>query len=161
MISLIAAVSKNLQIGLHNQMPWHIPEDLKYFKQVTTGFPVIMGRKTFQSIGHPLPNRKNIILTRDTSFFHPEVEVLHSLEEALQLCHTLPNIFIIGGGEIYKAFLPYADSLYLTLIDQIVEGDTSFPSYENDFKCIQCTPLQTQSSYDFNISFTIWTRKNK
>lgn len=159
MINLIAAVSKNLQIGMHNQMPWHIPEDLKYFKEVTTGHPVIMGRKTFESIGYPLPNRRNIVLTRDHTFTHEDVEVLHSFEEALELCCSLSNSFIIGGGEIYKAFLPYADHLYLTLIDEIIEGDTSFPPYEHNFKCVQVIPLHNQSSSSFNIRFTRWDRK--
>ena len=159
MINLIAAVSKNYQIGIHNQMPWHIPEDLKYFKEVTTGHPVIMGRKTFESIGHPLPNRRNIVLTRDHTFTHEHVEVLHSFEEALELCCRLSNSFIIGGGEIYKAFLPYADHLYLTLIDEIIEGDTSFPPYEQNFKCVQVIPLNNQSSNNFNIRFTRWDRK--
>lgn len=159
MICLIAAVSKNLQIGVHNQMPWHIPEDLKYFKEMTIGYPVIMGRKTFESIGHPLPHRRNIVLTRNMSFSHEQVEVFHNLEDVLQLCYTFPKSFIIGGGEIYTAFLPYADYLYLTLIDRIINGDTSFPSYENDFECLHSLPAQTQLLYDFNINFTIWHRK--
>ncbi len=159
MINLIAAMSKNYQIGIHNQMPWHIPEDLKYFKEITTGYPVIMGRKTFESIGHPLPNRRNIVLTRDTTFAPSHVEVLHSFEEALTLCHTLPNCFIIGGGQIYKAFLPYADHLYLTLVDLIIEGDTSFPSYEHNFKCVQATPVPTHLTNGINITFTRWDRK--
>ena len=159
MINLIAAISKNRQIGIHNQMPWHIPEDLKYFKKVTTGYPVIMGRKTFESIGHPLPNRRNIVLTRDTTFTHEHVEVLHSFEEALKLCYTLPNSFIIGGGEIYRAFLPYADHLYLTLVDKVVEGDTSFPPYEHNFKCVQAIPSQNQLVNGVNITFTLWDRK--
>ena len=159
MINLIAAISKNHQIGIHNQMPWHIPEDLKYFREVTTGYPVIMGRQTFESIGHPLPNRRNIVLTRDTTFTTQHVEVLHSSEEALKLCHTLPNSFIIGGGEIYKAFLPHADRLYLTLVDTIIDGDTSFPPYEHDFKCVQATSVQSHLTNGFNITFTLWDRK--
>ena len=159
MICLIAAVSKNLPIGLHNQMPWHIPEDLKYFKEVTTGHPIIMGRKTFQSIGHPLLERRNIVLTRDIHFSHPEVEVIHDIEETLKLCNTLSTCFIIGGGEIYKALLPHADYLYLTLVDQIVEGDTSFPLYQDYFECIQSIPIPNQSLYDFKITFTVWKRK--
>ena len=161
MICLIAAVSKNLQIGLHNQMPWHIPEDLEYFKKVTTGYPVIMGRKTFQSIGRPLPYRRNIVLTRDTNFSHDQVEVYHTLEDVLQLCQTFSKSFIIGGGEIYTAFLPYADYLYLTLIHKDVEGDTSFPFYENHFDCLESWSAQTGLSYNFDITFTIWHRKNK
>lgn len=159
MINLIAAISKNRQIGIHNQMPWHIPEDLKYFKEITTGYPVIMGRKTFESIGHPLPNRRNIVLTKNTTYTHEHVEVIHSFEEALKLCHTLPKSFIIGGGEIYKAFLPHADHLYLTLVDTIVEGDTSFPSYEHHFKCVQAIPAQSQLTGNFKITFTLWDRK--
>lgn len=159
MIKLIAAISKNKQIGLANKMPWHIPEDLAYFRKVTTGKTILMGRKTFESIGFPLPNRENIILTKNPNFKPEGVRVIHSMEEALSLCHDLEEIFIIGGGEIYSLFLPYADELYLTLIDIIVEGDTCFPEFEETFKCIHSTPGNSTDIKQPTFSFTIWARK--
>ncbi|MBE6022617.1 MAG: dihydrofolate reductase [Cellulosilyticum sp.] len=157
MIKLIAAISQNNQIGLANQMPWHIPEDLEYFKQVTSGHTILMGRKTFESIGRILPNRRNIILTRDSNFIVSGADVIHSIEKALELCKGLDEVFIIGGGEIYSQFLPYADMLYLTLIEKYIEGDTSFPHFKDSFKCIQTTPGQTTDGTVF--AFTIWNRK--
>lgn len=166
MIYMIAAISKNNQIGLNHQMPWHLPEDLQYFRKVTTGHTVVMGRKTYESIGCLLPNRHNIILTKQTDFFlsssdpSTPVTIIHCLDCVL---HFLPKDqinFIIGGGEIYKAFLPYADRLYLTLIDKVVEGDTSFPYYEHDFKCISKVPGLTTTEDSCSFSFTIWERRS-
>lgn len=157
MISLIAAISQNHQIGINHQMPWHLPEDLAYFKEVTSHYTILMGRKTYESIGRPLPNRRNIILTRNQNFSAPGVEVLHTFKEALALCTSLDEVFIIGGGEIYKAFMPYADRLYLTLIHQCVTGDTSFPAFENEFKCISSVVGKACPS-DLHYDFTIWER---
>lgn len=159
MIYMIAALSQNNQIGLNNQMPWHLPEDLHYFKTVTTGHTVIMGRKTFESIGHPLPNRKNIVLTQNPNFTPDGVQVIHTLKEALELCQELPEIFIIGGGEIYKAFMPFANKLYLTLIPKVIIGDTTFPDYQNDFRCTHTTPSKSSFEDGTTFSFTIWERK--
>lgn len=159
MIYMIAALSQNNQIGLNNQMPWHLPEDLHYFKTVTTGHTVIMGRKTFESIGHPLPNRKNIVLTQNPNFAPDEVQVIHNIKEALKLCQELPEVFIIGGGEIYKAFMPYATKLYLTLIPKVIIGDTTFPDYQNDFRCTHTMPSKSSLEDGTTFSFTIWERK--
>lgn len=159
MIKLIAALSKNQKIGQNNQMPWHIPKDLEYFKRVTNGHPILMGRKTFESIGRPLPNRRNIILTQNKAYKVEGVEVIHSFKEALFLCQNLNEVFIIGGGEIYSLFLPYADELYLTLIHQSVEGDTNFPDFKDQFKCIQSTPIKTNSIDNLSFAFTVWARK--
>lgn len=158
MIYLIAALSKNRQIGINHQMPWHIPEDLNYFKTITSGHTILMGRKTFETIGHPLPNRRNIVLTTNKNFIMPGVEVIHTLEEALRICQEVSNIFIIGGGQIYKAFLPYADQLYLTLIHKSVVGDTSFPEYHTSFKCISSIPGKTTMSDGTPFTFTIWSK---
>ena len=159
MIYIIAALSQNNQIGLNNQMPWHLPEDLHYFKTVTTGHTVIMGRKTFESIGHPLPNRKNIVLTQNPNFTPDGVQVIHTLKEALELCQELPEVFIIGGGEIYRAFMPFATKLYLTLIPKVIIGDTTFPDYQNDFRCTHTTPSKSSFEDGTTFSFTIWERK--
>lgn len=159
MICLIAAVSKNNQIGLHNQMPWHIPEDLAYFREITSGHTVIMGRKTFESIGKPLPHRTNMVLTTNPNFSAEGVFVLHSLNEALELCKTTTEaVFVIGGGEIYKAFLPFAEYLYITLIDEVVEGDTCFPDYQKDFQLIKSTCSKSQTPTGHYFFFTLWKR---
>ncbi len=134
-VSIIAAVSQNGVIGKDGGLPWKISADLKRFKEITTGHPVIMGRKTFESIGRPLPGRTNIIVTRDGSYQAEGCLVVTSLEKALQEAKQAESeeIFIIGGGEIYTQALPLADTLYLTLINAEVKGDAFFPDY-SEFK---------------------------
>ncbi|MCX7997162.1 MAG: dihydrofolate reductase [Patescibacteria group bacterium] len=132
-LSAIAAISSNRALGKDNKLLFHIPEDLKRFKHLTTGKPVIMGRKTFESIGKPLPNRLNIILTRDRSFQMNGCKVSHTPQAALEvaLATNTSEIFIIGGGELYRTYWEQLDKLYLTIIDQYCEGDTYFPDYTN------------------------------
>ena len=133
-ISIIVAHAKNRVIGKANKLLWHISDDLKRFKTLTTGHPIIMGRKTYESIGKPLPNRTNIIVSRNINelsgcFVYP------SLESAIEKVGEIDKeeIFIIGGGEIYRQALPLADRLYVTKVDLNIEGDTYFPEYEKDF----------------------------
>lgn len=130
-ISAIAAMGKNNVIGKDNQLIWHIPEDLKRFKKITMGHPIIMGRKTFESIGNPLPGRTNIIITRDEHFKVKNSIVVHSIDEAMERGKQLDNeeIFVIGGGEIYNQALEQIDKLYLTLIDDERDGNVFFPDY--------------------------------
>ncbi|MBB1275663.1 type 3 dihydrofolate reductase [Pseudoalteromonas sp. B28] len=128
-ISMIAAMANNRVIGLDNKMPWHLPADLQHFKKVTTGKPVIMGRKTFESIGRPLPGRRNIIITRNSEYTAQGIEVVTTPDAALELVATAEEVMIIGGGNIYEQFLPKAERLYLTFIDLDVKGDTQFPDY--------------------------------
>lgn len=130
-ISMVAAMANNRIIGKDNQMPWHLPADLKHFKAVTLGKPIIMGRKTFESIGRPLPGRKNIVISRDTSYEAQGVEVVSTPELAIENAGDVPEVMIIGGGHIYDIFLPLCNRLYLTHIDLEVEGDTQFPDYES------------------------------
>ncbi|MBW2976454.1 type 3 dihydrofolate reductase [Candidatus Woesearchaeota archaeon] len=129
-ISLIAAIGKNKVIGKGNSLPWKLPADMKRFKELTEGKPVIMGRKTFESIGKPLPKRKNIILTRDQDYRAENCIVVHSIEEALEAAENNEEIMIIGGAQVYREFLPKADRMYLTLIDADFEGDAYFPEYK-------------------------------
>ena len=137
-VSLIVAVSRNGVIGLDNQLPWHLPEDLKYFKSVTMGKPLIMGRKTFESIGRPLPGRTNIVITRDSGWHAEGVEVAQTLLQAMTLARLacaqaeLNEIMVIGGEQIYRLALPVADRLYLTEVQAEVEGDAFFPAYDPD-----------------------------
>ena len=129
-ISLIAAMGENRVIGAGNAIPWHLPADFKHFKELTTGHPVIMGRKTFESIGRPLPGRANIVITRDESYRRDGITVVSSPEAALSAAATAEGadeVFIIGGAEIYKIFLHQANRIYLTKIESEFEGDAFFP----------------------------------
>ena len=130
-ISLIAAMAGDRVIGKDNQMPWHLPADLRHFKAITLGKPVIMGRKTFQSIGKPLPGRKNIIVTRSADFAADDCEVVNTLDAALQAAGMVDEVMIIGGANIYRQLLDRADRLYLTLIDLETDGDARFPEYRH------------------------------
>lgn len=129
-ISMIAAMAKNRVIGQDNDMPWHLPADLQHFKAVTMNKPVIMGRKTFESIGRPLPGRRNIVISRNTDYTAVGVDVVTSPEAAISLLCESDEVMVIGGGNIYQQFLKSADTLYLTFIDLDVAGDTQFPDYE-------------------------------
>ncbi|MDB2331404.1 type 3 dihydrofolate reductase [Alteromonas sp.] len=133
-IAMIAAMAENRVIGADNDMPWHLPADLKHFKAVTLGKPVIMGRKTYESIGRALPGRPNIVITSNKEYSLSDATVVDSPESALGVAHVLgegsDEVMIIGGGTIYQAFLPLADTLYLTHIELAVEGDTQFPDYQ-------------------------------
>jgi dihydrofolate reductase len=127
-LSAIVALSQNRVIGRNNQLPWRIPADLQRFKKITSGHPVIMGRKTFESIGKVLPGRKNIIISRQLNYKISGAEVFHSLEESLMAYKNLPDeVFIIGGAQLYQAALSLYDRIYLTIIHQTVEGDAFFP----------------------------------
>lgn len=146
MISIIVAMGKNRVIGKNGKLPWHIPEDLKHFKKVTFGHAVIMGRKTFESIGRPLPGRRNIIVTRNASFRPAGVTVAHSVDEALSVAGA-ENAFIIGGAELYQQSLDRADRLYLTLVEGEFDGDTFFPSFDlSAFQILEEMPLSSSPS---------------
>lgn len=129
LISMIAAMAHNRVIGADNAMPWHLPADLKHFKQTTLGKPVIMGRKTYESIGKALPGRQNIVVSRDESYTLGDADVVHSCEGALERVGEVDEVMIIGGGMLYQHFLPMTQRLYLTEIDLQVAGDTFFPDY--------------------------------
>lgn len=134
-ISIIAAIGRNRELGRDRKLLWNISRDLKRFRELTSGHPVIMGRTTFQSIGRPLPDRTNIILTRDRNFRAEGCSIKHSIRKAIELAKSKDKreIFIIGGGQIYEQALKYADKLYLTLVEGNFEADTFFPDY-SEFK---------------------------
>ncbi|MGA8005920.1 MAG: dihydrofolate reductase [Burkholderiales bacterium] len=129
-VHLVAAVASNLVIGASGKLPWHLPEDLRHFKALTYGHPVIMGRRTWDSLGKPLPGRDNIVVTHCRRFEAPGASVACSLEAALALCANSPVAFVIGGGELYVAALAYADALLLTEIQRNFEGDVRFPEFD-------------------------------
>lgn len=151
MISMICAVGKNLAIGRNNQLLWDIPEDMQHFKQTTMGRTVIMGDRTFESIGKPLPGRKNIVVTLQENYQAPGCEVSHSLEETLKEYKNSPeDVFVIGGGTIYRLALPYAYKLYLTIVDDAPkDADTFFPDY-SDFKNIVSREDHDNGKYKFS-----------
>lgn len=126
-LSAIVAISQNNIIGLNNGLPWHLPEDLKHFKQTTTGHTIVMGRKTFESIKKPLPNRTNVILTSNKDFSAEGVVVINNLENWLKTQNSSEEIFIVGGAGVYKLAWPLIDKIYLTLVEKDVTGDTNFP----------------------------------
>ena len=130
-ISIFAAVSENNIIGIGNALPWHIPDDFQRMKEVTSGHTIVMGRKTFESIGRLLPNRTNIIISRDESYHVEGGIVCHSLMEALEVAriHEKEEIFIFGGGQIFEQAIPLTEKLYLTIVHKEIEGDTYFPDY--------------------------------
>jgi dihydrofolate reductase len=129
-VSLILAMSENRVIGRHGGLPWRLPKDLQHFKKLTVDHTVIMGRKTFDEIKRPLDNRRNVVITRNRDFHPHGVTVVPSLKEALALGATEAEVFVIGGGEIFKLALPLADRIYLTVVHAQVEGDTFFPEFD-------------------------------
>ncbi len=150
-ISIVVALAEvNRAIGKDNKLPWHIPTDLKRFKEITLHHPIIMGRKTFESIGRPLPNRTNIIITRDPHYQAEKCVIVNSLAEAISQASTLDSqeIFIIGGGEIFKQALPYVDKLYLTVVKADIDGDVFFPDY-TEFKTIVRQSSHNENGFDF------------
>jgi dihydrofolate reductase len=127
-LSIVVAISTNNAIGKNNQLLWHIPADLKHFKEITTGKTIIMGRKTFDSIGKPLPNRRNIVITRQPELTIAGVEIVNNLKDAIELCKIETEVFIVGGAEIYKQALAFTNCIYLTTIHQSYEADSFFPA---------------------------------
>lgn len=131
-ICLIVALAANGVIGLNNALPWHLPADLKHFKALTMGHPVVMGRKTHESIGRPLPGRRNLVITRNRDYSSPGCEIVHSLDEAIAACRGAGEIFIIGGAELYRESLPRAHRLEFTEIGAEFEGDATFPEFSRE-----------------------------
>lgn len=155
-ISIIVAVSENKVIGKDNQLIWRLPDDLKRFKSLTLGHPIIMGRKTFDSIGKPLPGRTSIVITRDSTFKHDGVLVAYSIDQAIQMAQqiTEDELFVIGGGDIYKQTLPIADKVFLTTVDLTVEGDTTFEITDlENWKEVQNVHHSTDEKHPYSFNF--------
>jgi len=150
-ISIIVAMSENSVIGLKNQLPWHISEDLKNFKKTTLNHCVIMGRKTYDSIGKPLKDRRNIVISRSNSLLIDGVEVVDSLDKAISIVDESSEIFIIGGEQIYTISLPFATHLYVTKVNGYFKGDAFFPDYSQDeWKEIDRQDLISESNLKFS-----------
>ncbi|MCF5883491.1 type 3 dihydrofolate reductase [Aeromonas veronii] len=161
-ISMIAAMAHDRVIGKDNQMPWHLPADLAHFKRVTLGKPVLMGRKTFESIGRPLPGRRNLVISRNPGYQAEGIEVVGSVEAALELLagSSVEELMVIGGGHLYAEMLPSADCLYLTRIDLAVEGDTRFPAFDDgQWQRVDCESHPADEKNPHPYSFEIWQRR--
>ena len=159
MVSIIAAVAENGVIGDKNALLWHISEDLKYFKTLTTGHPVIMGRKTWESLGRPLPNRENVVVTRQQLDI-PGCRVVHSLDEAVALFPSGEELFVIGGAQLYARALPMADRLYLTRVFHAYEGDTRFPVWdEAAWRLVASESFPCGRDYPYAFAFECYERK--
>ena len=165
-IALIVAASQNNVIGRNNELPWHLPGDLQYFKTMTLGKPVIMGRKTFESIGRPLPGRDNIVISRQTDYAAKGIEVVSSLEQAIalgeniNLINGIQEVMIIGGAQIYEKSLDLADRVYLTRVQCKVEGDAYFPALDDDeWQEIAREDITAKESNPFDFSYLVFERK--
>lgn len=158
-ISLVVAVSENGGIGKDNQLLWHLPNDLKFFKKVTSGHTVIMGRKTFESIGRPLPNRRNIVITRQKGLKATGIETATSITEAISLAKEEEELFIIGGAEIYKQTLPLADRIYLTKVSTHLDADAFFPTLNlEEWRIVEQEDHSADEKHAFSYSFMILDR---
>lgn len=159
MISIIVAVAENGVIGGGNTLLWHISEDLQRFKRITQGHPVIMGRKTFESLGRPLPNRQNVVITRQHGYCPEGVTTVSSLEEAIAMFHPSEEIFITGGGEIYTQAMPMAGKLYLTTVMHDYEGDTHFPEWDrNGWIEVFSEYHERGKDFPYPFEYTDWVR---
>lgn len=158
-LSLIAAMAKNRVIGRNNALPWHLPEDLKYFKATTLGKPILMGRKTFDSIGKPLPGRTSVVLTRNPDWYFEGCLAVQSLDAALTQLADRDEILVIGGAELYQQTLPRAERLYLTEIDTDFEGDAWFPEFDrSQWQQISRQP-HPDNGRGFGFDFVVYQRK--
>ena len=161
MISVIVAVAQNGVIGGGNTLLWHISEDLRRFKSITMGHPVIMGRRTFESVGRPLPGRTNVVVSRREDYTPEGVTVVRSLEEAFALFPQEEEIFLTGGGQIYAQAMPLADKLYLTTVEKDYDGDTRFPDWNRDeWRQVSCERHDCGKNYPYPFEFTDWVRKH-
>jgi len=161
-ITLVVAASKNNAIGLNNQLLWHLPKDMRFFKNTTWGMPILMGRKTFESMGSkPLNGRLNIIITRDKSWVNANVMVVHTIAEGVALAKKFEynELFVIGGGEIYELALPLAGKIWLTRVDCNLEGDTFFPTIGPDWERISVASNEADAKHAYAFDFECWTRK--
>ena len=171
-LSLVVAMANNRAIGKDNQLLWHLPEDLKYFKRITMGKPMIMGRKTFESIGRPLPGRLNIVVTRQNDWTHAGTVVAHSIEEAKRIAagqaeiDDVDEMMLIGGAQLYTSAIEYADKIYLTRVDAEIEGDAFFPEIDNTIwqelsRESHCESDKNPYSYDFCVLTRLTTESEE
>jgi dihydrofolate reductase len=164
-LSIISAIGENNEIGKSNTLLWNLPADMKHFRETTKGHTVIMGQKTFESIGHPLPNRRNIILTKDENFKQEGIEIVYSIPELMELLEKTTNkdegVFIIGGGQIYKLFIDIADRLYITHVNKsFPDADTFFPEIDmTKWEKVKSENYPTDILNKYNQEFAVYNKK--
>ena len=160
MITMIAAAGENNELGLNNALVWHLPDDFKRFKRLTTGHHIIMGRKTFESFPKPLPNRTHIVISRNPDYSQPGILVTSSFEEALKMARKDPEVFIIGGGEIYTLGMEFADKIELTRVHGDFDADTHFPSIDDQkWELVNSVYHARDERHDFAFTYETWLRK--
>jgi dihydrofolate reductase len=161
-LSLIAAIGINNELGKNNKLLWDLPGDMKHFRETTTGYSVVMGRKTFESIGRPLPNRRNIVITRDETYYYEGVKVVHSLDEALGLfSDSEEEVFCLGGGEIFKQAIDVAHRLYITRVESTFDADVFFPEIDKEkWKEISKEPHEKDERNPFPYTFILYEKKS-
>jgi dihydrofolate reductase len=160
LITLIVAVADSGVIGRDNTLPWHLPEDLKRFKRLTMGKPILMGRKTFESIGKPLPGRQNIVVTRDTNYRREGVTVVHDAEAALRAAGPVPEIMVIGGAELFAALLPRAGRIHLTRVHGNIPGDVMWPALdEREWSVVERESHSADDRHTWPMTFEVWEKR--
>lgn len=159
-MEIVVAMTSNHVIGQNGDMPWHLPADLVHFKELTSGHAIIMGRRTWESICKPLPNRLNIVVTRQKDYAAEDVTVVHSLEEGI-VAAGIQRIFLVGGGEMYKEALPIASKMHITRIDALIDGDTKFPEIdESIWQCKSRVNRSADEKNPYDLVFETWERAN-
>ena len=159
-VSLVVAAANNNVIGRDGELPWHLPDDLRHFKRLTTGKPVIMGRRTFESIGRPLPDRRNIVMTRDPDYAAAGCEVVTSVSDALDLAGDDTEVMVIGGGQVYLDFLPRAERIYMTRVRAEIEGDTHFPEIDaSDWQMVSSVHHDADEKHAYAFEMMVFERR--
>lgn len=158
-ITLIVAVADSGVIGRDNTLPWHLPEDLKRFKRLTMGKPIVMGRKTFESIGKPLPGRHNIVLTRDANYRREGVTVVHDVEAVLHAAGAAAEIMIIGGSDLFRLFLPRAGRIHLTRVHADIEGDVMWPALDDTWSVTERELCAADERHAHAMTFEVWEKR--
>ena len=160
-VSLVVAMARNGVIGQDNSLPWHLPSDLKHFRALTWGHPIVMGRRTFESIGRVLPGRKNVIVTRNPGYAASDQAIfVGSFEEAITACGTAQEIFVIGGAQVYRLAMPYASRLYLTLVDADLDGDARFDAYDSaDWRELERQHRPADAANPYACDFVVLERR--
>jgi len=159
MISMIVAMGENNAIGKDNELLWHLPDDFKHFKSVTMGKPILMGRKTFESIGKPLPGRENIVVTRDKQFFSEGITIVNDVDAALFACEKYDEVMVIGGASFYEQMLPRADKLYITRVHESFEADAFFPEINmDDWQVLEQREHASDEKHAYSFSFVTYGR---
>lgn len=158
MITLIVAVADNGVIGRDNALPWHLPEDLKRFKRLTMAKPIVMGRKTYDSIGKPLPGRHNIVVTRDANYRREGVTVVHSVDEAVEAAAAAPEIMVIGGADLFRLFLPRAGRVHLTRVHGEVHGNITWPALDESWHLVESELSPADERHAYAMTFEVWEK---